>query len=152
MMMNDNTIDFVMNKARVLETVYALSALRTYHRDAPRPLGRDEAPALMKLMEAAAANVMAELLPHVADADIRGADSLTLTLRVPRGVTVTPSQQIVMGVKLEEAVALGVLELSFDAVCPVASAEASRGSIAAARAVAAPLDILPAGTRLAPGL
>lgn len=45
------TITFSLDKAKVLETVYAFSAMRTYHRDAPKPLGRDEAPALMRLME-----------------------------------------------------------------------------------------------------
>lgn len=148
--MDDKTITFALDKSRVLETVFALSAMRTYHRDAPRPLGRDETPALMKLMEGAAANVMTQLLQHVADADIRGDDIISLTLRVPHGVEVTVSQQIVMGVKLEEAVALGVLELAFDAVCPAASAQASQRSIAAVREIAAVLEACPDGLRLAP--
>ncbi|MBP3889939.1 MAG: hypothetical protein J6D01_01885 [Muribaculaceae bacterium] len=144
------TITFSLDKAKVLETVYALSAMRTYHRDAPQPLGRDEAPALMRLMEASAVNVMGELLRFIHDADVHGKDCISLTLNVPEGVTVSPAQQILMGVKLEEAVALGVLELAFDTVCPTVSADAGTSAVSAAREIAAVLDAMPDGLRLAP--
>lgn len=144
------TITFSLDKAKVLETVYALSAMRTYYRDSPRPLGRDEAPALMRLMEASAVNVMAELLRFVHDADIHGKECISLTLSVPDGVDVSPAQQILMGVKMEEAVALGVLELAFETVCPAASADAADSAVSAAREIASVLDAMPDGLRLAP--
>lgn len=148
--MSAKTITFSLDKAKVLDTVYALSAMRTYHRDAPRPLGRDEAPALKRLMEASAANVMTALLPFVADAELHGFDAISMTLSVPEGVDVSAAQQILMSVKMEEAVALGVLELAFETVCPAGSAAAARSSMAAAAEIAAVLDRPPEGLRLSP--
>lgn len=48
---------------RILETIYALSALRalTNDPDLPRPLGRDEAPALEELARKAFESVCADL-------------------------------------------------------------------------------------------
>lgn len=148
--MNTKTIEFSLDRSKVLDTVYALSAMRTYHRDSPRPLGRDEAPALLRLMTASVANVMTELLPHVADAELGASDVVSLTLRVPDGVTIDATTQILMGVKLEEAVALGVLELAFDTLCPAASAEAARSAMSAAREIASLLDRMPDGLHIAP--
>lgn len=148
--MSAKTITFSLDKLKVLDTVYALSAMRTYHRNAPKPLGRDEAAALERLMEASAANVMTVLLPFVADARLHAPDTIEMTLRVPDGLNVSPAQQILMGVKLEEAVALGVLELSFETICPAEAAAASRSSMCAAAEVASVLDSPPDGLRLSP--
>lgn len=152
--MNKPTVTFALSATQILESVYALAAMQRFSArisrdEMPEILSRDEAPALRRLLRAAAVNIVAGLLPHVTHTDLDDAETLTIVLSQPGGAELDGGTQSLLRLRLEEAIAAGVLELVYYSSCPGLSHDFQGSSVKALDDIRAIID-RPANLRLRP--
>lgn len=145
------SISINLSGDRILESVYALAAMRRYDRSESHCVepvfGRDNEEALRRIVTSAAVNLVAHLHPFVTSMCVEGDVRKIITLKVPFGAEfagLTPTRLLEM---LENAVVLGTLELATDGN---EATQWGRLAMEAAAALRLPLDS-PRGVSLAAG-
>ena len=146
-----NEVNLNLSVERVLQSVYALAAMRRYDRgDAGRPepiFCHDSEDALRRTMSAAMVNLAGDLFPLVTGLGTDNSDTKSITLRVPFGAEmegVTPTCLLLLA---ENALVTATLALATSGVEEVYWATRATEAV---RALRAPLDS-PRGVRLAAG-